>query len=180
LNNMTVPGGGSGEDAQGDTGQPWSGESPEEGGYPHPGPPPGYPPAPGFDVPPGYPPPGYPPPGYPPPGYPPPAQPPGYPPPAPPAGYPPWGYGGYPDGYDQPQRRTNNLAAASLVASIIGILPFCGGILSIVGIVLGAIGLNQIKKTGEAGYGLAVAGIAVGVVTLVIGLIITVFVVPYR
>jgi hypothetical protein len=54
------------------------------------------------------------------------------------------------------------------------VLPFCGGIASIVGIVLGVIAINQIKQSHEAGRGLAVAGIAVGGVTLFLGFIWTV------
>jgi len=57
------------------------------------------------------------------------------------------------------------MAIGSLVASIVGV---CCGIGSIVGIVLGFIAMNQIKQTGENGNGLAIAGIAVGVVTLLI------------
>jgi hypothetical protein len=60
---------------------------------------------------------------------------------------------------------TNRLAIWSLVSSGIGIL--CG-IGSIVGIVFGVIALNQIRRTNEGGRGLAIAGIAVGAVTLVV------------
>jgi Domain of unknown function (DUF4190) len=70
---------------------------------------------------------------------------------------------------------TNTTAVASLVCSIIGFAPYVGGVLSIVGIVLGAVALNQIKETPQGGYGVAVAGIAVGVATLIIGLIWTIF-----
>lgn len=43
------------------------------------------------------------------------------------------------------------------------------------GIVLGAVALNQIKQTRQEGYGLAVAGIVVGVATLLVSLIITIY-----
>ncbi|WP_197381962.1 DUF4190 domain-containing protein [Mycolicibacterium mengxianglii] len=82
----------------------------------------------------------------------------------------PYGYG-----YPQPRQSTNTMAIASLVISILGIVPFCGGILSIVGIVLGAVALSQIKETRQKGYGVAVAGIVVGVAMLVVGLIWTIF-----
>jgi hypothetical protein len=111
--------------------------------------------------------------GYPPPpqasgGYPPP--PPGFAPP-PESGYP------YPVGYGYPtqQAGTNSLAIFSLVASVVGLVPFCGFISSIIGIVLGAIAIIQIKRTRQGGYGLAVAGIVVGVATLAVGLIITTY-----
>ncbi|TGD88021.1 DUF4190 domain-containing protein [Mycolicibacterium sp. CH28] len=148
------------------------------------------PPYPGYEAPDGFPPGGYPPPSYPPPGY---APQPGYPPQMPPPGYPagpapypgPQYGGGYPPpppppqqygaapypggyGYPAPDSGTNPMAIASLVASVIGVL--CG-IGSIVGIVLGGVALSQIKQTRQGGYGLAIAGIVVGVATLIIGLI---------
>ena len=49
------------------------------------------------------------------------------------------------------------------------------GIGSIIGIVLGVVALNQIKQTHEGGRGLAIAGIAVGAVTLLINLIWTIW-----
>lgn len=51
---------------------------------------------------------------------------------------------------------------------------FCG-IGSIVAIVLGTVALNQIKERRQGGYGLAVAGIVVGVATLVVSLIVAIF-----
>jgi hypothetical protein len=88
-----------------------------------------------------------------------------------PGGYPPppMGYPGADYGYGPPAPAgTNTMAIASLVASILGV---CCGIGSIVGIVLGILAINQIKETRQAGHGLAVAGIAVGAVTLVISLV---------
>ncbi|MGI9162725.1 MAG: DUF4190 domain-containing protein [Mycobacterium sp.] len=123
----------------------------------------------GYEPPSAFPPSGQP--GFAPPGYPP-AQ--GYP---PPAGYvptyaPPPEYGPpYPGGYGTPTAppdRTNSLAAFSLVASAVGLL--CG-IGSIIGIVLGVIALNQIKRTGQQGRGLAVTGIVVGVVSMAISIV---------
>jgi hypothetical protein len=57
------------------------------------------------------------------------------------------------------------MAIGSLVASVVGV---CCGIGAIVGIVLGIIAMNQIKTSGEKGNGLAIAGIAVGVVALLL------------
>lgn len=95
-------------------------------------------------------------------------------------GYPiPEGYpapGGYPTSGAPPQHTaTNTMAIASLVISILGLVPYCGGILSIVGITLGAVALSQIKETRQKGYGLAVSGMVVGVGTLIVGLILTLF-----
>ncbi len=162
-------------------------------------PPPAYTPPPGYDAPsdpqqPGYP--TYPPsdysqpteypaagsaqPGYPPPPYPGPTGygAPSYPPPygAPPYGTPPAGYGpppsGYPapdySAYGRPAQKTNSMAIASLVASLVGFLCWLG---SIAGIVLGIVAINQIKQSREDGHGLAVAGIAIGAVSLVVGLV---------
>ena len=136
--------------------------------YPAPGaaqpgyPPPPYPGAAGYGVP-SYPPPpqyGGPQFGAPAPGYPPP--PPGYAPP--PTGSPAPEY----SAYGPPAQKTNSMAIASLVASLIGFLCWIG---SIAGIVLGIIAMNQIKQTREEGHGLAIAGIAIGALSLVVGLI---------
>ncbi|HJT96437.1 MAG TPA: DUF4190 domain-containing protein, partial [Mycobacterium sp.] len=82
----------------------------------------------------------------------------------PPTGYPAPNYAG---AYGQPTQKTNGLAIASLVASVIGFIPFCiFGLGSIIGIVLGVVALNQVKTSGEGGRGLAIAGIAVGAVSL--------------
>ncbi|MDO3650808.1 DUF4190 domain-containing protein [Nocardia mangyaensis] len=90
------------------------------------------------------------------------------------------GYGGYPQAggyqpygaYPQPQG-TNGLAIASLVTSLIGMCTCIG---SIVGIVLGVMALNQLKERGGEGRGMALAGIWIGAITLVLGLLYVVFV----
>ncbi len=119
-----------------------------------------------------------------PPGYPPgfPAMPaPVYPTPYPGAvGYP--YQPGYPsDPYD-PYRQlkpsgTNGKAVAALVCSIVGLM--CCGLSSIAGIILGIIAMRETKRTGQDGFGLAVAGVAIGgvVIALVILYFIFVFVV---
>ncbi|MGV0645117.1 peptidylprolyl isomerase [Mycolicibacterium sp. XJ2546] len=78
----------------------------------------------------------------------------GYP---PPGGYPPeqFGYGsgyGHPPGYPPP-RGTNGLAVASLV---------CALLFAPLGIVFGHLSLSQIKRTGEEGRNLAIAGLVIG------------------
>jgi uncharacterized membrane protein len=68
------------------------------------------------------------------------------------------------------------MATGSLITSITGLvlgLPltvFCwlGVLIPIVGIVLGVVGLNQIKQTHQQGRGLAIAGIVIGGVALVL------------
>jgi hypothetical protein len=104
-------------------------------------PPPVY--GPGYSGPPGYPPPGYPTPGYPP-------------------------YaGGYPyaaDPYD-PYRAmkplgTNGKAIGALATALAGLL-FCG-LPSIVGLFLGIVAMRETKRTGQDGYGIALAGTIIG------------------
>lgn len=198
---MTAPGDGFGEPAHDDQGTPRNaggGGTPDQPGgaweppapeypppaYPPPGPPIEYQPGFAAQYPP--PPPGYgPPPAYDQPGY-------GAPPyqPGPPQfGGPPGGYGppppypgGYypaPDylgGYGVPsgvKPGTNKLAIASLITSFTGVFCCCVG--SIVAIVLGAVAINQIRRTQQDGYGLAVAGIVIGVATLVVTTIVFLF-----
>ena len=70
--------------------------------------------------------------------------------------------GGY--GFGPPPQRggTNGFAVVGLV---LGILPVLAGIL---GIVFGAIGLRQIKRTGQDGRGMALAGVILGSIWLVL------------
>jgi uncharacterized protein YacL len=63
-------------------------------------------------------------------------------------------------------QRTNVLAIVSLVSSFF---------ISIVGIITGHIALSQIKKTGEQGRGLAIAGLIIGYIGLVVGIILAIF-----
>lgn len=96
------------------------------------------------------------------------------------SGYPQYpGVPAYPDPYD-PYRPptasgTNGLAIGSLVASIAGfpLLFVCyTGVASwIAGVVLGVVALNQIKQTNQEGRGIAIAGVAIGAIALVLGLI---------
>lgn len=65
--------------------------------------------------------------------------------------------------------KTNTLALVSLIASIVG---FFTGIGFLVGIVCGHIGLSQIKKTGEQGRGMAIAGLIIGYAGIVISIIV--------
>ena len=93
-------------------------------------------------------------------------------------------YGGpppYPGSYDPYQvyqagsYRTNGLAIASLSTSIAGVvlgIPlaiFCylGLLIPVVGAVLGAVALSQIRRTRQPGRGLAIAGIVIGCLTTV-------------
>jgi hypothetical protein len=92
----------------------------------------------------------------------------GYPPLPPPvypqgAGYPPPPYPGY-QPYDpyRPGRPlgTNGKAIAALVTALAGLM-FCG-LPSIAGLILGIIAMRECRRTGQDGYGLALAGTIVG------------------
>jgi|SRR6476620_7424483 len=100
----------------------------------------------------------------------------GFPPPIyapPPTGYPGAAPGYYPvyDPY-QPVRApgTNGKAIASLVTSIAGVA--CCGPLVIVGFILGVIAIRETKRTGQQGYGLALAGTIIGGLALAAGVIL--------
>lgn len=62
-----------------------------------------------------------------------------------------------------PAEKWNVLAIVGFVLSLIGF--------NIVAIVLGFIGLSQVKKSGERGRGLAIAAIIIGFAYIVIGII---------
>lgn len=113
---------------------------------------------------------GYPGPGYPGPGYPPPVAP--YPPVA--QGYPgmPPMPGMMPMGY-APVPKTNGLAIASLVCSLLG-LATCAAT-SILGVIFGHLAKSQIKQSGEEGEGMALAGLIVGYIGLAIFALIALF-----
>jgi peptidyl-prolyl cis-trans isomerase B (cyclophilin B) len=85
-------------------------------------------------------------------------------PPSPPYGYP-TGYYGYP----QPQP-TNAMAIVSLV---------CALLFAPLGIVFGHISLSQIKKTGEEGRGLAIAGLVIGYMITTLTVVATVLIVLF-
>ena len=105
----------------------------------------------GYGAAPQYPPPGYGPPGYGAAGYPPP----GYPPP----GYPHYG------------RPTNTMAILALVMAFV---------FAPAGLVLGIVARRQIRRTGEEGNGLALAGIIIGgIVTAIFVLMIAFMIIAF-
>ncbi|WP_197373484.1 peptidylprolyl isomerase [Mycolicibacterium baixiangningiae] len=79
----------------------------------------------------------------------------------PPPGYPP----GYPGAYPPP-RSTNAWAVAALV---------CAFLFAPLGIVFGHLSLSQIKRTGEDGRGLALAGLIIGYVMTALTIVVVVF-----
>ncbi|MGO8956441.1 MAG: DUF4190 domain-containing protein [Streptosporangiaceae bacterium] len=82
---------------------------------------------------------------------------------------------GQPGGWQPGPRRTNSLAIAALCCAIGQVIagPFAG----IPAIVLGSMSLRQIRETGEDGHGMAVTGIALGIVgTMLTVVIIVIFI----
>lgn len=65
-------------------------------------------------------------------------------------------------------RRTNTLSILALVAAFV---------VSVAGVVLGIIALAQVRRTGEAGRGLAIAAIVIGF--LVTAFFVFSFALPY-
>lgn len=68
-------------------------------------------------------------------------------------------------GYQQPNMpaKTNTLAIIALVSSFF---------ISLLGVILGHIALNQIKTTGEGGRGLAIAALVIGYVSMALAVIL--------
>lgn len=64
--------------------------------------------------------------------------------------------------YGSPAPKTNVLAIVSLVSAFF---------ISLVAVITGHLALSQIKKTGEGGRGLAIAGLILGYVGIVGGII---------
>ena len=87
--------------------------------------------------------------------------------PPPYGGYPPPPQGGYPPGYYgyPPRRPTNGMAIASLV---------CAFLFAPLGIVFGHLSLSQIKRTGEEGRGLAIAGLVIGYLATALAILVVV------
>ncbi|MFC6884901.1 MULTISPECIES: DUF4190 domain-containing protein [Actinomadura] len=67
--------------------------------------------------------------------------------------------------------RNNGMAVASMVLGIIGVVT-CGGIIFSVGaVIFGHVAQGQIRRTGEGGGGMATAGLILGYIFALIGLI---------
>lgn len=87
----------------------------------------------------------------------------------------------YPPAYPYPYatQRTNSMSIASLVSGILAWLlcPFLGGALAVI---FGHVARGQIKQSGEAGGGMAIAGLVLGYANIgvtVLGIIAWIFLV---
>lgn len=67
------------------------------------------------------------------------------------------------------QKSTNGLAIAGFVVSLCSLLINFGGIVGLVGTILSAVGLAQVKSKGT-GKGLAIAGLVIGIISIVYGI----------
>jgi hypothetical protein len=80
----------------------------------------------------------------------------------------------YPGAYDpyRPMKPpgTNGMAIAALAVSL-GSLVLCCGIPSIVAVILGVLAMSQTRRTGQEGFGLALAGTIIGAVPTVFWLL---------
>ena len=65
---------------------------------------------------------------------------------------------------------TNGIAIAALVVSLASVVMFCG-IPSFVAVILGVIAMRQVRRTGQDGFGLALAGTIIGAVPTVFWLL---------
>ena len=92
-----------------------------------------------------------------------------------------YGYTGYGMPMVALQQRTNPLATTAMVLAIVGApLLFCdliGSLLGLAGAILGHVAHSQIKARGEAGDGMAIAGIAIGWSVFGIALVLLIIVV---
>jgi hypothetical protein len=98
--------------------------------------------------------------------------------------YPPGAYPNYTayTGYTTPGmpmgQKNNGLAIASLVVSLAGVLFLAcyggGGLIGLVGAILGHVAKRQIAQRGEAGGGMATAGIIIGWIVLALGIVVLV------
>ena len=72
---------------------------------------------------------------------------------------------------------TNGMAITSLVVAVLSFfLAFVavGGLGGIVAVVLGVMALRRVKESGQGGRGLAIGGIAVGALSILLGIVMTI------
>ncbi|MGD9620255.1 MAG: DUF4190 domain-containing protein [Mycolicibacterium sp.] len=60
---------------------------------------------------------------------------------------------------------TNGMAITALVTALAGL--FCCGLPSVVGLVLGFVAMRETKRSGQDGYGLAVAAVVVATLVMI-------------
>lgn len=65
------------------------------------------------------------------------------------------------------QSQKSGLATASLILGLVSFIPLVGVLLGILAIIIGIVGLNNIKKMGLGGKKMATAGIILGVLGII-------------
>lgn len=81
-----------------------------------------------------------------------------------------------PPGYHNP--KTNGKSIAALVLGILSIIfPYIGFIIGIIAIVFANLALKEIKRKGEQGRGMAIAGLVCGIIATAIYAIILIVVI---
>lgn len=74
--------------------------------------------------------------------------------------------------YNSPEQKpANGLAIAGFVVSLVS-LVCCGGIFGIIGLILSVVGSSKAKELNGSGQGLAVAGIVLGIISMLYFIII--------
>jgi hypothetical protein len=106
----------------------------------------------------------------------------GTPPPYPTAPAYPAGYGGDPyNPYGVPQQRRNGLGIAGMVLGIISVVLFflswIAAIIGILAIIFGAVGRSRVKKGQATNKAQATAGLVLGIIGTVVGIVFLVFIV---
>lgn len=91
--------------------------------------------------------------------------------------------GGYPQYGYPPQlpARTNGLAIASMVLSLVGVALLCawgaGGLPALLGVIFGHVARGQIRRERTEGGGMAMAGLVIGYCVIGLAALVIVFVV---
>ncbi|MRH86329.1 DUF4190 domain-containing protein [Nocardia sp. SYP-A9097] len=105
-----------------------------------------------------------------------------YPPPPPPGGYPPPG-GQPPQQYWQESPKGKGLAVTALVLGIIAVVTFWTVILTVVGVffgllaaIFGLIAMMKARRGTSGGFGMAVAGLILGLLGLIGGIVVGILV----
>lgn len=84
----------------------------------------------------------------------------------------------------EPATRVNGMAIASLVLGIIGVVFVCcygvGAVFGVIALVFGIISFRQIKISRAKNGGMSIAGIILGIVAIVAGVLIVVFIISNR
>ncbi len=67
--------------------------------------------------------------------------------------------------------KTNGLALAGFITALASLLLNFWGIVGLVATILSGVGLSKVNETGEKGKGMAVAGLCIGIFSIIYGII---------